>query len=72
MEGISQPSSNRLETRERGPDQVKRWPQTESQYTPWYEFVNPLWLKILAWLTAGIIAALNAYLLVLSIKGLGS
>ena len=36
------------------------------------EFVNPLWLKILAWVTAGIIAALNAYLLVLSIKGLGS
>ena len=36
------------------------------------EFVNPLWLKILAWVTAGIIAALNVYLLVLSIKGLGS
>jgi len=36
------------------------------------EFVNPLWLKILAWITAGIIAALNVYLLVLSIKGLGS
>ncbi len=36
------------------------------------DFVNPLWLKILAWVTAGIIAALNVYLLVLSIKGLGS
>ena len=36
------------------------------------EFVNPLWLKILAWVAAGIIAALNVYLLVLSIKGLGS
>ncbi len=34
------------------------------------EFVNPLWLKILAWVTAGIIAALNVYLLVVSIKGL--
>ena len=36
------------------------------------EFVNPLWLKILAWLAAGIIAALNVYLLVLSVKGLAS
>ena len=36
------------------------------------DFVNPLWLKILAWLAAGIIAALNAYLLVLSVKGLAS
>jgi manganese transport protein len=34
------------------------------------EFVNPLWLKILAWFTTGVIAALNVYLLVLSIKGL--
>jgi len=34
------------------------------------EFVNPLWLKILAWLTAGVIAALNVYLLVLSVKDL--
>ena len=34
------------------------------------EFVNPLWLKILAWVAAGIIAALNVYLLVLSVKGL--
>ena len=33
------------------------------------EFVNPLWLKVLAWTVAGIIAALNAYLLVLSVKG---
>src|SRR5208283_2739827 len=33
------------------------------------EFVNPLWLKILAWLTAGIIAILNAYLLVLTVAG---
>jgi manganese transport protein len=36
------------------------------------EFVNPLWLKILAWLAAGVIAALNVYLLVLSVKGLAS
>ena len=34
------------------------------------EFVNPLWLNILAWLAAGVIAALNVYLLVLSVKGL--
>jgi len=34
------------------------------------EFVNPLWLKSLAWLTAGVIAALNVYLLVLSVKDL--
>jgi len=34
------------------------------------EFVNPLWLKILAWVAAGIIAALNVYLLGLSVKGL--
>jgi len=33
------------------------------------EFVNPLWLKILAWGVAGIIAILNAYLLVLTVKG---
>jgi manganese transport protein len=34
------------------------------------EFVNPLWLKILAWLCAAVIAALNVYLLVLSVKDL--
>ena len=33
------------------------------------EFVNPLWLKILAWVAAGLIAILNAYLLVLTVKG---
>jgi manganese transport protein len=33
------------------------------------EFVNPLWLKILAWIVAWIIAILNAYLLVLLVKG---
>jgi manganese transport protein len=32
------------------------------------EFVNSLWLKILAWMVAGIIAILNAYLLVLTVK----
>jgi manganese transport protein len=32
------------------------------------EFVNPRWLKILAWITAGVIAILNAYLLVVSIR----
>jgi manganese transport protein len=32
------------------------------------EFVNPRWLKILAWFTAGIIAVLNAYLLVVSVR----
>jgi manganese transport protein len=36
------------------------------------EFVNPLWLKILAWLVAGIIAILNAYLLVLTVKSWAS
>ena len=36
------------------------------------EFVNPLWLKILAWMVAGIIAILNAYLLVLTVKGWAS
>jgi len=29
------------------------------------EFVNPRWLKVLAWITAAVIAVLNAYLLVL-------
>jgi manganese transport protein len=28
------------------------------------EFANPRWLQLLAWITAGIIAVLNAYLLV--------
>ncbi len=32
------------------------------------EFVNPRWLKILAWAAAGVIAILNAYLLVISIR----
>jgi manganese transport protein len=36
------------------------------------EFVNPLWLKILAWTVAGSIALLNAYLLVLTVKGWAS
>ena len=27
-------------------------------------FVNPLWLKVLAWVIAGFIATLNAWLLV--------
>jgi manganese transport protein len=31
------------------------------------EFVNPRWLQLLAWITAGIIAVLNAYLLVRTI-----
>jgi manganese transport protein len=31
------------------------------------EYVNPLWLKILAWIVAGMIAILNAYLLVLTV-----
>ena len=33
------------------------------------EFANPGWLKLLAWLVAGIIAVLNAYLLVLTFTG---
>ncbi|RNB81170.1 divalent metal cation transporter [Brevibacillus fluminis] len=33
------------------------------------EFVNPLWLKILAWIVAGIIMVLNAYLLFQTIFG---
>jgi manganese transport protein len=32
------------------------------------EFVNPRWLKILAWITAGVIAILNAYLLVVTVR----
>ena len=36
------------------------------------EFVNPLWLKVLAWVVAGIIAILNAYLLVLTVKAWAS
>jgi manganese transport protein len=32
------------------------------------EFANPLWLKILAWFTAAIIAILNAYLLVVTVR----
>jgi manganese transport protein len=32
------------------------------------EFVNPRWLKILAWIAAGIIAILNAYLLVMTVR----
>jgi manganese transport protein len=33
------------------------------------EFVSPRWLKLLAWLVAGIIAVLNAYLLVQTFTG---
>ena len=33
------------------------------------EFANPRWLKLLAWLVAGIIAVLNAYLLVQTFRG---
>jgi manganese transport protein len=33
------------------------------------EFVNPLWLKSLAWLIAIVIAALNAWLLVQTFRG---
>lgn len=33
------------------------------------EFVNPMWLKILAWIVAGIIMVLNAYLLFQTIFG---
>src|ERR1017187_9981213 len=32
------------------------------------DFVNPRWLKILAWIAAGIIAILNAYLLVMTVR----
>ena len=32
------------------------------------EFANPRWLQILAWATAGVIALLNAYLLVVTIR----
>ncbi len=32
------------------------------------EFVNSRWMKILAWITAGIIALLNAYLLVVTVR----
>ena len=32
------------------------------------EFVNPRWLKILAWITAAHIAVLNAYLLVVTVR----
>jgi manganese transport protein len=33
------------------------------------EFVNPLWIKLLAWVVAVIIASLNAWLLVLTFRG---
>jgi len=33
------------------------------------EFVNPVWLKLLSWAVAGVIAALNAYLIVESVRG---
>jgi manganese transport protein len=33
------------------------------------EFVNATWMKVLAWSTAGVIAALNAWLLVQTVKG---
>ncbi len=33
------------------------------------QFANPRWLKILAWFTAAVIAVLNAYLLVITIRG---
>ena len=32
------------------------------------EFVNPTWLKALAWVTAGFIAMLNAWLLVQALR----
>ena len=32
------------------------------------KFANPLWLQIVAWMTAGVIALLNAYLLVVTIR----
>jgi len=32
------------------------------------EFVNPRWLKILAWITAAVIALLNGYFLVLMVR----
>jgi manganese transport protein len=34
------------------------------------EFVNPRWLQILSWIVAGIIAVLNAYLLVQTVRDL--
>jgi manganese transport protein len=33
------------------------------------EFVNPVWLKALAWLVAGVIATLNAWLLFQTFRG---
>ncbi len=33
------------------------------------EFVNPLWIKMLAWLVALVIASLNAWLLVQTFRG---
>jgi manganese transport protein len=38
--------------------------QFTSDRTKMGEFVNPRWVKVLSWVVAGIIAALNAYLLV--------
>jgi len=38
--------------------------QFTSDRTKMGEFVNPRWVKVLAWLVAGIIAVLNAYLLI--------
>jgi manganese transport protein len=42
--------------------------QFTSTRTRMGEFVNPRWLKILSWAVAGMIAALNAYLLVLTAR----
>ncbi|HWM24246.1 MAG TPA: Nramp family divalent metal transporter [Chthoniobacterales bacterium] len=33
------------------------------------EFVNPLWIKLLAWVVAVVIASLNAWLLILTFRG---
>jgi manganese transport protein len=40
-----------------------------SDRTKMGDFVNPRWLKILSWLVAWIILGLNAYLLILTVRG---
>ena len=40
-----------------------------SERTKMGEFVNPLWLKLLAYTVAAVIASLNLYLLVRTVAG---
>jgi manganese transport protein len=43
--------------------------QFTSDRSRMHEFVNPLWLKSLAWIIAVIIGSLNAWLLIQTVRG---